>query len=133
MAMQEARKGSRPTSEVKVRISGKAKTISFGSGFMKKYKINNKTHTHVRLGFDSNTKEIGVEFCKPASASEKLMILSYTPAKTSANCPIRPIINDFDVHISDISGDYEEKAIKGEVAITGFAKNGFLLDTRKKD
>ena len=132
MAMQEVKKGARPTSEVKVRISERAKTISFSSGFVRKYKLSQETHTHVRLGYDTVTKEIGVEFCKDRPASENLMKLSYTASKTAASCPVRPILNKFDLQISNIAGDYlEGKAINAEVPISGFAKSGFLLDTKK--
>jgi len=133
MAMQETKKGTRPTSEVKVSISEKAKTISFSSGFVKKYKINNKTHTHVRLGYDPITKEIGLEFCKHEADSESLMKLSYTASKIAASCPLRPILNKFDLQIANISGVYTGKAIKAEVPIKGFAKSGFLLITPKND
>ena len=127
MAMQEVKKGARPTSEVKVRISEKAKTLSFSSGFVKKYNINEATHTHVRLGY-----EIGLEFCKSKAASESLMKLSYTVSKTAASCPVRPILNKFDLQIANIAGDYQGNAIKTEVTINGFAKSGFLLNTAKK-
>jgi hypothetical protein len=114
-------------------INGKAKTISFSSGFFRAHGINPNVVKFFREGYDPDTREIGIEFLQKPDKNGEALKLNFTKAGNAAHGPIRALISTFALKAEDLSGVYEEAAIAGPVDIPGFAGNGFLLkvDLRK--
>jgi hypothetical protein len=126
MAMIAAKKGSRPSSS-QITINDKIMTINFSAGFFRDNKSLLEKVEYVKLGYDTDTKQIGVGFLIEDDKSGELMKLSYTPTHTAASCPVRSLITSFSLNIKDIAGVYSGDAIDGPTKIDGFADDGFLL------
>ncbi len=126
MGFVVAKKGVR-TSKAQINISRLAKTITFSAGFFRTHDINLNKITYVRLAFDTNVKEIAVEFAEVDENNDEYLKLTLTQSKTSASCSANPILTPFKVNIEEISGIYKDGAISGPVQINGFSDHGFIL------
>lgn len=131
MAMRAAKRGSRPSS-TKITINEKGMTINFSAGFFRDHHLIREKTQYAKLGYDDETKEIGVAFLKEDDKSGEAMKLSYTQTGTAASCPIRSVLTYFSLAIKDIAGVYMDDAIDGPVKIDGFADEGYLLKINKK-
>ena len=126
MAMQTAKRGLKD-SPVRIKISPKTKTISFSSGFMHQYNYSQDNAKFIRLGYDPETRQIGIELLAKAGKSDDLFKLQYTSNRSSASAPISALLRTFNLPLNKIAGTYETKAIEGLTQIDGFAEQGFLL------
>jgi len=131
MAMKVAKRGTRP-SDTKITINEKIKTISFSVGFCRDHNLNRDNVKYVRLGYDVDTNEIGLEFLLNPDNSGEAMKLTYTKTGTAASFPIRSLLSTFALNIKDISGVYKNDAIVGPIKIDEFADKGFLLKVNKR-
>ena len=132
MTMKAIKKGGR-FSPIKIRIDEQYKTIYFSSGFCRKYNISHKTTQFVRLGYDTETNKIGLEFCRDADNFGGLYKFSiYGGCTSTYSCHMQALLTTFKLNISDIAGSYFENAIEGPVNIPQFCKNGFLLNVYKR-
>ena len=95
-------------------------------------RLSKESTKYVRIGFDTESKEIGLEFLKEDDNSGELMKLTYTKSGTGASCAVRSLITYFSLNIKQISGIYKSNAIEGPKRIEGFADNGFILKVEKK-
>ena len=129
--MEDAPRGSR-ASVVRVSISANARLISFSAGFFRKYELNRTDAKYVRLGYDKQTGNIGMEFLQE-NKEGKALLITYPKNSSSGSCPVGAILTIFDLDISEVAGSYEERdAIKDNVPINGWAENGFLLIRSKR-
>ncbi|TGL80873.1 hypothetical protein [Leptospira yasudae] len=131
MSMQASKKGTR-SSENKIYISEKAKTIAFSAGFMRVNNLNSDTAKYVRLGYDDTIKKIGIEFSDKSSVKDESLKLTYAGTGSSASVPIGSLLSSFSLKLKDISGNYENSAIEGPQRIDGFTKRGFLISIGKR-
>ncbi|WP_061250340.1 hypothetical protein [Leptospira alstonii] len=131
MGMIAVKKGTR-SSDAKINISSKAKTLSLSAGFMRAYNLNIETAKYVRLGYDDTIEKIGIEFTEKPSVEDESLKLTYASTGSSASVPISSLISSFSLKMSDISGSYEDTAIEGPIKIDGFSKRGFLLVVEKR-
>ncbi len=132
MVMQVAKRGAR-YSNVKVTINEKINTISFSAGFCRLHNINNNDAKYVKLGYDTESNEIGLSFIIKDDGSGEAMKLSYTKSGTAASCQIRSLLTTFMLDINQISGNYLPNAISGPIKIEGFATNGFILKVSMRE
>lgn len=131
MPMRAAKRGAR-TSDAKITINENIKTISFSAGFCRNHNLNKDNAKFVRLGYDVDTNEIGLEFLKKPDNSGEAMKLTYTKTGTAASCPVRSLLTSFALDIKDVSGVYKNDAIVGPIKIDEFADEGFLLKVNKR-
>lgn len=131
MSMKAAKRGAR-TSKTKITISENIKTISFSAGFFRNHNLNQNNAKFVRLGYDVDTNEIGLEYLKNPDNSGEAMKLTYTKVGTAASCPVRSLLTTFALDIKDVSGVYKNDAIVGPIKIDEFAYEGFLLKVNKR-
>jgi len=131
MVMKAAKRGAR-TSEEKITINEKIKTISFSAGFFRNHNLNQDNAQFVRLGYDADTNEVGIDFLGKSDNSDEAMKLTYTKTGTAASCPIRHLLTSFALDIKDVSGLYKDDAIVGPTKINGFTDEGFLLKVNKR-
>ena len=131
MAMKAAKRGVR-ISEDKITINDKIKTITFSVGFFRNQNINPGNTKFVRIGYDADTNEIGIDFLRKSDSNEEAMKLTYTKTRTAASCPIRSLLTTFALDIKDISGTYIKTAIIGPTKIKEFTDQGFLLKVNKR-
>jgi len=133
MTMKAIKKGGRFL-PIKIRIDQEYKVIYFSAGFCREYSFSDKTIKFVRLGYDTETNKIGIEFCKDNDNSGGLYKFSIYGGctSTSYSCHMQALLTDFKLNISDIAGSYFENAIEGPVNIPQFCKNGFLLNVYKR-
>lgn len=131
MAMKAAKRGAR-TSDPKITINEKIKTISFSAGFFRNHNINEENTKFIRLGYDADTNEIGIDFLRKPENSDEAMKLTYTKTGTAASCPIRSLLTSFALDIKDVSGAYKNDAIVGPTKIEEFSDEGFLLKVNKR-
>jgi hypothetical protein len=132
MTMRAAKRGSRPSSS-QITINDKIMTISFSAGFLRDYNLTRDKAGYVRIGYDVDTNEIGLDFLREDDQSGEAMKLSYTQTGTAASCPIRSLLTSFSLKVQSISGVYKDDAIAGPTKIAGFAEKGFLLKVSMRD
>jgi hypothetical protein len=132
MAMIAARRGSRP-SNVKIIINEKLIRISFSPGFLRKHQYDSSNTKYVRIGYDKETKEIGLEFIGVVFDNNEAMKLTYTKYGSSASCPIRSLLTSASLKINQISGTYGDSAIVGPQKIEGFSDNGFIIKVDRRE
>lgn len=125
-----AKRGARPT-EVSVNISKISKTLSFNSGFFRKY-LKNAKPKYAREGYVAEENKIVVEFCDAIDETRELLKLTYTASGNAASCVARPLLNDFDLDIDDIAGIYGQEAIEGPVKLDDTDREIFLLSIDKR-
>jgi len=126
MPMIPIKKGAR-SSDVKIKINRNTKTMNISPGFLRKYAEYTNKAKYMRLGFDKENNEIGIEFLRENDESGELMKLTYTNSGSSISVPVRSLISIFSLEITNITGTYKDSAIDGPKSIENFAKNGFLL------
>lgn len=131
MTMKAAKRGAR-TSDEKITINSKIKTISFSAGFFRNHNLNQDNTKFVRIGYDADTNEIGIDFLKKSDSSGEAMKLTYTKTRTAASCPIRSLLTSFGLDIKDIFGIYKDDAIVGPTKIEEFSDQCFILKVKKR-
>lgn len=133
MSMQVAKKGARP-GIAKANISVKLRTLSFSAELCRAYNLVPSKHKYALVGFDKLHKNIGLSFLTTIDKDGNAMKLTWTPKKTSFAFPVRLLLTSFSLDINQISGAYlREDAITEKVEIKGFAKEGYLLHTQKRN
>jgi hypothetical protein len=131
MPMIAAKRGAR-TSDAKITINETIKTLSFSAGFFRAYNINPENAKFLRIGFDADQNEIGLDFLKKPDSSGEALKLTYTASGTGASCPIRSLLTSFALDAKDVSGIYKNDAIVGPIKIGGFSDEGFILKVNKR-
>lgn len=127
-----AKKGTRKSSS-QINISESARTITFSAGFFRTHNIKLDKPLYTRLAFDTEAKEIAVEFAEADKKNDEYLKLTLAQSKTSASCSIIPILSTFSIKIREISGIYKDGAIAGPIRINGFSDNGFILKVKNRE
>jgi hypothetical protein len=127
-----ATKGSRP-SDTKVYISSIARTINFSAGFFRTFNIDINLTKYIRLAYDTDTKEIAIEFSDIKRNDNEYLRMTLTQSKTSASSSINPILATFSIGINEISGTYKGEALIGPVKINSFTDKGFILKVKLRE
>ena len=124
MAMKTVKRDIRGS---KTRITITSNAIVFSAGWFRKYNLNINNTRFIKLGYDDQSNEIGIDFRESINLNTDLLKLTYNRNGHSASCGIKSLLASFCLDKQDIVGVYENDAIIGPVEIDYFSDHCFLL------